>query len=90
MCERADNNCREEKLGCKGCAYYKENIIKEITDYAKWHILHLAETIADYIDDGIKENRTIIGELREEKEYWHDILRIINNEETYIKYKEEM
>jgi hypothetical protein len=25
MCKKADNWCREEKMGCKGCAYCTEN-----------------------------------------------------------------
>lgn len=28
MCERADNSCREEKLGCEGCKFEKRKIIE--------------------------------------------------------------
>lgn len=62
----------------------------EIKEYANWHIGHLTEDILDYIDDqrecGV-DNESLIGELKEEREHWKDIIRILNNEETYIDYK---
>ena len=60
---------------------------KELEEYANWHIEHLTEDIADYIDDDKKGNANIIGEFKEEREHWKDIIRIINNEKTYIDYK---
>ena len=60
---------------------------KELQEYANWHIEHLTEDIADYIDDDRKGNASIIGEFKEEREHWKDIIRIINNEKTYIDYK---
>lgn len=62
-------------------------ILEELQEYANWHIEHLTENILDYIDDGKKENASIIGEFKEEREHWRDIIRIINNEKTYIDYK---
>ena len=67
-----------------------ENLIKEnkeLQEYANWHIEHLTEDIEDYIDDDRKGNASIIGEFKEEREHWKDIIRIINNEKTYIDYK---
>lgn len=60
---------------------------EELEEYANWHIKHLSEDIADYIDDDRKGNASIIGEFKEEREHWKDIIRIINNEKTYIDYK---
>ena len=60
---------------------------KELEEYANWHIEHLTEDIKDYIDDDRKGNASIIGEFKEEREHWKDIIRIINNEKTYIDYK---
>lgn len=60
---------------------------KELEEYANWHIEHLTEDIADYIDDDRKGNASIIGEFKEEREHWKDIIRIMNNEKTYIDYK---
>lgn len=60
---------------------------KELEEYANWHIEHLTEDIADYIDDDRKANANLIGELKEEREHWKDIIRISNNENTYIDYK---
>ena len=62
-------------------------MFEEIKEYVNWHIEHLTEDIADYIDDGKERNKYIIGELKEQREHWKDILRIINNEKTYIDYK---
>lgn len=60
---------------------------KELEEYANWHIEHLSEDIADYIDDDKIGNASIIGEFKEEREHWKDIIRIMNNEKTYIDYK---
>lgn len=86
MCNKVDNNCREEKRGCEGCAYHKDNIIFEISKCANWHITHTTETIKDYIDDDKNKNANFIAELKEEREHWRDIIRIIDNEKTYIDY----
>ena len=67
-----------------------ENLIKrnkELEEYANWHIGHLTEDIKDYIDDDKLANANLIGELKEEREHWKDVIRIINNENTYIDYK---
>ena len=60
---------------------------EELEEYANWHIEHLTENIADYIDDDKKGNASIIGEFKEERQHWKDIIRIMNNEKTYIDYK---
>lgn len=61
--------------------------LKEIQQLANWHIEHLTESILDLIDDGRERNKNIIGELKEQREQWRDILKIINGEDTYIDYK---
>ncbi len=61
--------------------------IKEVEKYADWHKKHLTEDIEDYIDDDKIANANIIRELKEEREHWKDIYRILNNEKTYIDYK---
>lgn len=61
--------------------------IKELEEYANWHIEHLTEDIADYIDDDKVGNASIIGDFKEEREHWRDINRILNNKKTYIDYK---
>lgn len=63
---------------------------KELEEYVNWHIEHLTEDIADYIDDDRKANANLIEELKEEREHWKDIIRILNNEKTYIDYKKEI
>lgn len=61
--------------------------LKEIKKIAIWHINHLTEDILDYIDDDEIKNIYIIDSLKEEREHWRDILRIINGGNTYIDYK---
>lgn len=61
--------------------------MEEIKEYANWHIESLTETILDYIDDDKVGNADYIGELKEQREHWRDIIRIMNNEKTYIDYK---
>ena len=61
--------------------------IKELEEIANWHIEHLTEDIADYIDDDKVGNASIIGDFKEKREHWRDINRILNNKKTYIDYK---
>lgn len=37
MCNKADNSCRQEKLGCKGCFYNKNDDIDDI-EFIKYFI----------------------------------------------------
>lgn len=66
----------------------KDKIINKIKEYEQWHIDHTTESIIDYIDDDKIVNKDIIAELKEEREWHRDVLRIINNEEIYIKWEE--
>ena len=47
-------------------------------------IVSRTETIRDYIDDDKEGNKDIIGELKEEREHWKDIEKLLQN-----KIKEE-
>lgn len=89
----------QEIEDCRGCpTMIKETLlnliekqqkeIENIKQYAEWHISHLTEDIKDYIDDDKKKNADIIGELKEDREHWRDIIRITKNEKTYIDYNE--
>lgn len=64
----------------------KDKIIEWIKDYVQQEIDFRTENIEDYTDDGRKENENIIEELKEEREHWKDILRIMNNEKTYMEF----
>ena len=65
-----------------------EEIIKRLKEYTHQEIVHIDEDIKDYIDDDKKKNADIIGELKEDREHWRDIIRITKNEKTYIDYNE--
>lgn len=62
----------------------KDEVIKNIRDYAQWHIDSITETIEDYIDDDKEGNKHYIGELKEDREHWKDIIRIIENKKLYM------
>lgn len=66
----------------------KDKIIKSIKNYVKQEIKCYTENINDYIDDDKKANQNIINDLREDREHWKDIIKIINNQETYMNWKE--
>ena len=64
----------------------REELIKE---YAHQEIVNYTETIRDYIDDDKKENKHYIEELKEEREHWKDIEKILQNkkkEELYMNW----
>lgn len=59
--------------------------LDEILTYAQWHVNSLTETIEDYLDDDPQGNKHYIGELKESREHWKDVIRLSKNEETYMK-----
>lgn len=61
------------------------DIIQAIENYVNKEISSYTETIKDYIDDDKIGNKDIIGELKELREHWKDIIRIINKEKTYME-----
>lgn len=65
----------------------KDKMIDSIKEYAQQEIDFATEDIEDYIDDDREGNKDIIGELKEWREHWKDIIRIMNNEKTYIDFE---
>lgn len=65
----------------------KDKIINSIKEYAQQEINSATEDIEDYIDDDREGNKDIIGELKEWREHWKDIIRIMNNEKTYMDFE---
>lgn len=66
------------------------NNMVNIKIYAKYMCDSITDTIEDYIDDDRVRNRDIIGQLKEERERWRDILKIAIGEyealyNTHIK-----
>ena len=64
----------------------REELIKE---YVHQEIVHYTETIEDYEDDDKKENKHYIEELKEKREHWKDIEKILQNkpkEELYMNW----
>lgn len=64
----------------------REELIKE---YVHQEIVHYTETIKDYKDDDKEGNKHYIEELKEEREHWRDIEKILQNkpkEELYMNW----
>lgn len=60
-----------------------------IKEYVHQEILHYTETIKDYIDDDKEGNKHYIEELKEKREHWRDIEKILQNkpkEELYMNW----
>ena len=60
-----------------------------IKEYAHQEIVSYTETIRDYINDDKEENKDYIGQLKEEREHWKDIEKILQNkskEELYMNW----
>lgn len=67
------------------------NVIDRIKNYAYQEVAHITEDIKDYIDDDKEGNKNIIGEFKETREQWKDIIRIIEGKtdtDLYINWKE--
>lgn len=65
------------------------DIIERIKEYVHQEIVSITETIRDYIDDDKEANKQYIDELKEEREHWRDIERIIEgkeNDELYMNW----
>ena len=61
--------------------------IESIKEYAHQEIVNYTETIRDYIDNDKEGNKDYIGELKEDREHWKDIEKILQNkpkEELYM------
>ena len=65
----------------------EENIINTIREYAQWEIDACTSNIEDYMDDDAVGNKDIIGDFKEEREHWRDIIRIIDGENDKIYMK---
>ena len=67
----------------------KDKQIDLIKEYLHQEIAHCTETIKDYIDDDKEGNKHYIKELKEEREHWKDIEKILQNkqkEELYMNW----
>ena len=63
--------------------------LETIKEYVHQEVVSYTETIRDYIDDDKEENKDYIGELKELREHWKDIEKILQNkpkEELYMNW----
>lgn len=66
-----------------------EEQLERLKEYVHQEIVSRNEDIADYLDDNANKNAEFIGSLKEEREHWKDIERIIEgkpNEELYMNW----
>lgn len=67
----------------------QEKQIDLIKEYVHQEIVHYTETIKDYKNDDKEGNKHYIEELKEEREHWRDIEKILQNklkEELYMNW----
>lgn len=65
--------------------------LEKIKEYVHQEIVSYTETIRDYIDDDKEGNKHYIGELKEDREHWKDIEKILQNKpkkELYMNWWE--
>ena len=63
--------------------------LETIKEYAYQEIVHYTETIKDYIDDDKEGNKHYIEELKEKREHWRDVEKLLQNkpkEELYMNW----
>ena len=63
--------------------------IELIKEYVHQEIVHYTETIEDYEDDDKKGNKHYIEELKEKREHWRDVEKLLQNkpkEELYMNW----
>lgn len=65
----------------------KDIIIQRIQQYVHQEIVSRTEDIKDYIDDDEEGNRDIIWQIKEEREHWRDIEKIIAGGPNITLYK---
>lgn len=66
-----------------------EEQLQRLKEYVHEEIVSRSEDIVDYLDDDANANADFIGALKEEREHWRDIERIIegkSNEELYMNW----
>ena len=67
----------------------KDKQIDLIKEYTHQEIVHYTETIKDYIDDDKEGNKHYIEELKEKREHWRDVEKLLQNkpkEELYMNW----
>ena len=67
----------------------KNKQIDLIKEYVHQEIVHCTETIKDYSDDDKYGNKHYIEELKEEREHWRDVEKLLQNkpkEELYMNW----
>jgi hypothetical protein len=61
------------------------SIVDNIKKYVEWHINNCTDSIEDYMDDDKIGNKDIIDDLKEEREHWRDVVRLMElSEYMYI------
>ena len=77
MCNKADNSCREEKLGSKGCYYYNRGFNRKYT------------MICEMIENAIKTNRTSLLITKNKYQFIIDLKCICMSSLGMLTYKVE-
>ena len=87
-----NNYVKENETYKKNLFNYAEKKDKQIDlikEYVHQEIVHCTETIKDYSDDDKYGNKHYIEELKEEREHWRDVEKLLQNkpkEELYMNW----
>lgn len=77
MCNKSDNSCREEKLGCKGCYYYNRGFNRKHT------------MLCEMIENAIKTNRVSLLITKNKYQFIIDLKCICMSSLGMLTYKVE-
>ena len=77
MYNKCDDNCRQEKLGCKGCYYNSRGFN------------HTYIMLCEIIEKAIKTNRTILLITKSKRQFIFDLKCICMSSLGILKYKIE-
>lgn len=90
MCNKSDNSCRQEKLGCKGCKYYNVEVLQSTIESLKGHkhFIYTNEDKIQAIEQVIYENMYLldIRNLYEDKiKHYVQIIEKLYKENRELK-----
>lgn len=90
MCNKADNSCRQEKLGCKGCFYNKNDDVDDI-EFIKHFIAELKilnSSASTLLPMNYRLEKSLLNILKENEELKF-LVNCYNNEYFIEKSKIE-
>lgn len=57
-----------------------EKIISNVKEYSIWHVADITDSIKNCVDDNGTRNKNNVNKLKQDREYWKDVVKLCNNE----------